>query len=797
MKKSIIALAMGAIAMGASANDASQYTIYINPGHGGYDSNDRNVVIEPYGSGDPAGYWESKSNLIKGLALRDMLEAKGYHVVMSRVTNTTADDLGLSTIVALSNASGADLFFSIHSNATGLDARRNFPLMLFRGYDNAPVIPAAKDLCIVLNDHLLQNQVTYWTSTTPNVRGDWSFYPSWGTSGLGVLRGNNVTAMLSEGSFHDYVPEAYRLMSEDFCWLEAYHFRRTIDQVLNVPGETVGHIFGRLNDSRVPRPGDYKMFGDDLFATIQGGTVELYDQSGALVDTYTTDAVNINGVYCFKNLAPGTYTVKARSESHYESEQTVEVSADLVTYANFQLNKIRNTPPTVVSYSPVWNEGDESVLCNTPIVVQFSWDMDIEQTPAAVHIDPPVAGNVTWEDLNYRMVFTPEKAYDINTTYTVTIGTEAAHAGGVHMEQPVTFRFHTAERNFMEILGHYPKDGDAVHFHNAAIEFRFDKRPNVTPILNQISCEDSEGNLVKFNNRGITSSKNTSAYGFFRIPFQADLVPGQTYTLHVSDQVGDRDGITIQSGMDVTFTATDAGSEKADPATEEFEAPGDFTYDADGSLAVSKQTVGTEATALFGAGTKFTYTFEGDNGGEILWRRQGTDVTVTPGDIVGIHVRGDLSGNGLYLLCSAELGDKYIHVCDLDFLGWKYIEVPASELEGTDPYRLTGVKIGQLASMASASGDIALDRLSTRPGDSGIEDVEVATVTVHPNPASQYLVANAGSLIQSVELIALNGSTVARQSGNVLNVEAIAAGHYFLAVNTAAGRTIHRVVIAH
>lgn len=33
--------------------------VYINPGHGGHDSDDRNVVVAPFAAGDTAGFWES------------------------------------------------------------------------------------------------------------------------------------------------------------------------------------------------------------------------------------------------------------------------------------------------------------------------------------------------------------------------------------------------------------------------------------------------------------------------------------------------------------------------------------------------------------------------------------------------------------------------------------------------------------------------------------------------------------------------------------------------------------------
>ena len=91
MKKlSILAIALAAT-IGATATDMKDLKIYVNPGHGGYDSDDRNVAVPPFASHDQNGFWESKSNLIKGLDIREMLQGFGADEMMSRTTNTTAD----------------------------------------------------------------------------------------------------------------------------------------------------------------------------------------------------------------------------------------------------------------------------------------------------------------------------------------------------------------------------------------------------------------------------------------------------------------------------------------------------------------------------------------------------------------------------------------------------------------------------------------------------------------------------------------------------------------------------------
>ena len=117
MKKLSILLLGLAASVCVNAADMKDLKIYVNPGHGGHDSDDRWVEVPPFTNQDPNGFWESNSNLVKGFDLRDMLESFGANVMMSRTTNTTEDDRDLHEIGYEANAYAADFFFSIHSRS--------------------------------------------------------------------------------------------------------------------------------------------------------------------------------------------------------------------------------------------------------------------------------------------------------------------------------------------------------------------------------------------------------------------------------------------------------------------------------------------------------------------------------------------------------------------------------------------------------------------------------------------------------------------------------------------------------
>ncbi len=98
-----------------AANPSSiSYTVFIDPGHGGYD-----------GGAKGNGIIEKELNLVISLRLRSYLEQAGINVIMSRETDIdfvtpgrgTKKKRDLDKRIDLINNANADLFVSIHMNS--------------------------------------------------------------------------------------------------------------------------------------------------------------------------------------------------------------------------------------------------------------------------------------------------------------------------------------------------------------------------------------------------------------------------------------------------------------------------------------------------------------------------------------------------------------------------------------------------------------------------------------------------------------------------------------------------------
>ena len=364
--------------------------IYVNPGHGTWTSSCRpmGTISHPLGSNglpDTLGFYESNTNLWKGLYLRDKLMAAGHTVIMSRTTNggdhystsPNGSDKALTVIAAEAEASGADYFISIHSNAINDYPLYNYPLFLYRGTTGNDYVANSMEMaekawpyCFDIHAQGIEHN-SHYSATNMNLRGDITLMGSSSTSTnshsgksytgyYGVLK-HGIPGYLVEGYFHTYQPARHRALNPDWCCQEGLRYYRGIQAWFGGAAETKGYIMGyvRTKEKEINQTYYTDRSGNDVYMPINGAKVQLRDASGNIIKTdcypyvarqlknqyyYTTDN-NYNGVFVFSDLTPGTYTVTVYKSGYADYTQTLTVTADKTTYTQIFLTSGTGTEP--------------------------------------------------------------------------------------------------------------------------------------------------------------------------------------------------------------------------------------------------------------------------------------------------------------------------------------------------------------------------------------------------------------------------------------------------------------------
>ena len=727
------------------AMDPSSVKIYINPGHGGYESDDRlmylypifvnQVVQEPYTR--EQSFWESVSNLDKGMRLDTMLRDLGFQTKMSRITNTGDDDKDLYDIVVEANTYGANFMLSIHSNAGNPS---NYILQLYSGrtegdnssYSDMPVNEVtSRKIATLMGDNQYMNEVSCWTRV-PMIAGDKTFAKNimgW-SNGYGVLRWLRVPGTLSEGMMHDYLPETYRLMNIDYKRQESFYFAKTFYTWFCEKELPYGAIGGRIHDVYQKQlfP-DYKPNKNtrDVYRPILKGLVELW-QDGNKLASYTTDTL-YNGCYFFWNLKPGTYVVKATPDGYYAQEQTLVVENNKISYANFGLQMKRETPPEVLNYSPKV-EITDSVLVSTQLTISFNWDMNEEETAKALTITPAVEGTITFEDDAHTMRFKPASRFEPGVEYTVTLGTGACHPDATfnnHLQEPFTFKFRTQNRGAVRVIQTYPANNSENIPVDAAFIAIFDgKLANSSN--KYFKVYDSKGNDISPASRNVKlNSAAPAPYGSAKFELKAGaLKPNSEYKMVIGAEVADVNGVIVNDPVTIKFKTGDEVTSSV-PVVNNLDTLF-FEGDKETSTGVtSVSTLRNTASKYEGqASNKLTYTFSETNGEAVYVADDVTAIKGNDKSTLGMYVFGDYTFNTLYAKWAVEGDIQYTKICDLDYAGWLYQEAEVTALPAGVDYQFMGFKIVRGTSFLSEKGEVSIDVLRVdfqESVNSAVEDV--------------------------------------------------------------------------
>lgn len=741
----------------ATSTNPADYKIYINPGHGGYDSDDRQMNLYPIfinsTVNSAAGYtreqtfFESTSNLDKGLRLDTMLRALGFQTKLSRIHNTTADDRSLSGISAEASDWNADFMLSIHSNAGNPS---NYILQIHSGItpgdpyglngypEKVPqaVCDEARAITTIMAANQYMNEVSCW-SREPRVDGDKTFARTimgW-SNGYGVLRNLKVPGTISEGMMHDYLPETYRLMNIDYKRQESFYFAKTFMEHFCQSQLPYGAIGGKINDDYQKQifP-DYRPRRDtrDVFRPINRGVVELWKDNEKIA-SYTTDTL-YNGCYFFWNLQPGTYVVKATPKDYYPQEDTLVVENNKISYANFALSMQRATPLEVVEYSP-HVELTDSQLVSVTVAIDFNWDAQEDSTTAAFSITPSVDGAVTYEEGGRRLRFTPTKRFEPDTEYTVSLSTQACHPDfnlDNHMREPFTFKFRTSNRGSLTVVQTYPVEGATdVPLRPSFISIV--DGPLTTAARNNMGVLTPDGELLKPVRTSMKTDGAPEPYGYASFEVPGALKPHTQYKLVLLPQLSDVNGVLMNDTFYVSFTT----GQDVEPTTTLYNPLDTLYFKADtaNSFGVSYiSTIRYDKKKYEGpASNKLEYNYSEVDGEALYIGNNMGDIKGNSNSTFAMHVCGNYSFNTLYAKWAVEGDIKYTKICDLDYAGWIYQEADMSALPIGVDYQFMGLRLVRQNSFLSQKGEFYVDAMRVEFEPSTSADVEQVLVPVETN----------------------------------------------------------------
>jgi N-acetylmuramoyl-L-alanine amidase len=196
----------------SAQNPVAGKRIVLDPGHGGTAATDNYRVGKK-------GEREEWINLRVALFLKELLLQRGAIVFLTRTGDQRVE---LSTRAQLARDSAADLFISIHHNATA-DNSVNFPIIYFHGAASENKAGVQFGTCVTRSfiNHL------YRRRSPASLVSDYTIFPE---KGAGVLRETyGIPGLLCEASFFTNEKEEERLKTESHNKIEALAYVEAIE----------------------------------------------------------------------------------------------------------------------------------------------------------------------------------------------------------------------------------------------------------------------------------------------------------------------------------------------------------------------------------------------------------------------------------------------------------------------------------------------------------------------------------------------------------------------------------------
>lgn len=372
-------------------------SIFIDPGH----SQTENQGLY--------GYSEPEKVLRIGLALREMLQTQTDidTVYMSRTTDQQQVPLGQRDDLA--NATGADFYYSIHSNAGATST--NNTLMLHGGWrSNGNTVEKTPNGGKAFGDILIEELTDAMRIPTIGNYADRTFYQGFPDNHsnkfpyLHVNRTTNMASVLSEGGFHTNPFQQKRNLNAEYKRLEAQAaFWTAIEYFGATERPVVGIATGVISN-------------DDDGEPLNGATISIDGQSyttdtfESLFNQYSSDPEELkNGFYYLEDLSNGDQQVIVSAEGFYSDTATVDVLTDDFSFHDVSL--VSAIPPSITGFDIT-----DTLLVNPGenLVLQFSRKMVKETVEDALSFMPADSIRLIWRTDSRMEIITNELEFESN-----------------------------------------------------------------------------------------------------------------------------------------------------------------------------------------------------------------------------------------------------------------------------------------------------------------------------------------------------------------------------------------------
>lgn len=340
--------------------------------------------------------------------------------------------------------------------------------------------------------------------------------------------------------------------------------------------------------------------------------------------------------------------------------------------------------PKVLTSFPA---GTDSAWANTKIKITFDQRMRKPQAQNAFSIQPSVSGTFSWEDLGKTLVFTPSTLLSLGTQYTATLDTTAINFNYRPILGSYSFSFVTKTTSPLNLVESYPINNQNNISTSVKFIVKFDSPLLQSSIAGNVVLEDSAGNQLSIKNLVYSESEGKGKITFSP---NINLSYEKSYKLTVKDQIKNVVGSSLGYDYVVNFR-TESNNFVQGTLIDGFEAIGGWKTPSYSGSTVGVDpnkttfTISSEQKVSGNNSGKLTYYFTNASGG--VCREFNSDKPSIGSDAThrfGVWVYGDRSMNQLeFWFYYNTTTNVIVPITTLDWTGWKFIEIPISQISGS------------------------------------------------------------------------------------------------------------------